>query len=597
MKKLLLYLVLLTPFFSISQVYREWTGSGSNWSTAANWSPSGIVYSQLEWKGGGLTTSNNDAGNPYSTWRLYFSGGKAYTLTGSPVSLFDFGGNNSWVLSQSTVLQTINIGINFYDGGPRTSWITTENVGPVIFGGAIDIGGGVTVLRIAGSNTAGSLTFNGNITGTSKPIDIGLDQLGNVQTNTRVFFNGTNGYTSPTTLYGGTLSVSSNSALGTGNLNIGNGSNTTTFAVTGTTTRTQNIGVADLSSAGVIDVSSGQTFTLSGNLTGGATNSTKYGKAGAGIFLVSGSSNTYNGQIQIGDGTVRVQSSLGTNTSTSPRGVDLGLNVGEGSTSNNVTLQATNGVVFGQSIYVAPNTSGASRTIGLSGSGSCTFSNEIYLGGNVTFDGGSGTLNLTGNIIDNGGVIVSGGNVVYSGNAKTYVGTTNVTGGTLSVVKSGYTATITSSGINAAFSPAPARGNYVVLPGALTSSSTLSTSGLAAGQTASYNATSGVLTINDTPTVTLASSDADNIFCLGTSITFTATASNVGGGTVTYDFKVNGGTVQNTGSNIYTTSALTGTPNVSVVITITGGTFLNSNTATSNVLPNTVQSPTVTSSL
>jgi hypothetical protein len=143
MKKLLLYLVLLMPFFGLSQTYKEWTGSGSNWNTPSNWNSSGIAYGQLEWKGNGLTTSNNDAGNPFNAWRLYFTGTKAYTITGNPLSLFDFSSNNSWVLSQSSVAQIINARVNFYDGGTRPSWVTTQNSGTLTFGGLIDIGGGV----------------------------------------------------------------------------------------------------------------------------------------------------------------------------------------------------------------------------------------------------------------------------------------------------------------------------------------------------------------------------------------------------------------------------------------------------------------------
>ncbi len=591
MKKVLLYLVLLAPFFAVSQVYREWVGATSSWNTASNWSPSGIAYAQLEWKNNGVATSTNDAGNPYNAWRLYFGGNKSYTLTGNPVTLFDFGGNNSWVLCQSPAPHNmnVNLNVNFYDGGLRTSWITTQNTGTLTFGGAIDIGGGVTALRISGLFASGVLTFNGAISGSTKPVDIGNDETGTTQTGTRVFFNATNTYSGPTTIYGGVLSVPNNSALGTGNLNIGNGSNSTVIAVTGTTTRTQNLNIQDTSSAGAVDVASGQIFTLSGNLVGGGTNTTKYGKAGAGTFVVSGSSNTYNGQLQIGEGVVRVESSLGTNASTSNRGVDLGLNVGDTSTANNVSLQAVNGITVGQSIYVAPNTGGATRTIALSGSGSATFNNEIYLGGTATLNAGSGTLNFTGNLTNAGGVVVNGGTVVYSGTAKTYTGATNVTAGTLSVVKTGYTATITTSGINVAFSPAPAKGNYTVLTGALSSSASLSTSGLSPWQTASFNAATGVLTVFDTPSVSLVSNDGDNTFCAGTNVTFTATASNVGAGTIAYDFKVNGSSVQNSASNTFSTSGLTNGQAVTVEITVTGGTFLSSNTATSNSISNTVQ--------
>jgi gliding motility-associated-like protein len=62
-------------------------------------------------------------------------------------------------------------------------------------------------------------------------------------------------------------------------------------------------------------------------------------------------------------------------------------------------------------------------------------------------------------------------------------------------------------------------------------------------------------------TATLASSDANNSFCAGTSVTFTA-----GGGT-NYDFRVNGISVQNGGSTTYTTTVLTHGAIVDVVVT------------------------------
>ena len=76
----------------------------------------------------------------------------------------------------------------------------------------------------------------------------------------------------------------------------------------------------------------------------------------------------------------------------------------------------------------------------------------------------------------------------------------------------------------------------------------------------------------------LTSSDADNSFCEGTSITFTAS----GGGT-NYNFRVNASSVQNGGSPIYTTTVLTNGQIVDVVITGTGGC-----TGTSSGIINTV---------
>ncbi|WP_264521869.1 T9SS type A sorting domain-containing protein [Flavobacterium sp. N1994] len=104
-----------------------------------------------------------------------------------------------------------------------------------------------------------------------------------------------------------------------------------------------------------------------------------------------------------------------------------------------------------------------------------------------------------------------------------------------------------------------------------------------------------------TPSVQLDSSDADNSFCTGTSVTFTATASNVSGpattgdAVVTYTFKVNGSSVQSSIDNTYTTTTLTTGQIVTVDIDITGGTCRTSDTASSTGITNTVNPlPTVT---
>ncbi len=95
-------------------------------------------------------------------------------------------------------------------------------------------------------------------------------------------------------------------------------------------------------------------------------------------------------------------------------------------------------------------------------------------------------------------------------------------------------------------------------------------------------------TVNSTPVPTLVSSDADNIFCSGASVTFTA-----GGGTV-FDFMIDGISVQNGASSTYTSSSLTNGQAVSVKVSNAGGC-----TATSSGITNTVNQapiPTLTSS-
>lgn len=94
------------------------------------------------------------------------------------------------------------------------------------------------------------------------------------------------------------------------------------------------------------------------------------------------------------------------------------------------------------------------------------------------------------------------------------------------------------------------------------------------------------VTSAQTPSVTISSSDNDNTFCSGTSVTFTATPTNLGGGTVAYQWKLNGGNV-GSNQNTYTTTTLVNNDQVSCVITITGG-CVTTTTATSNTITNTV---------
>lgn len=72
-------------------------------------------------------------------------------------------------------------------------------------------------------------------------------------------------------------------------------------------------------------------------------------------------------------------------------------------------------------------------------------------------------------------------------------------------------------------------------------------------------------TVNPLPTATLTSSAAGNTFCHGTSVTFTAS------GGATFDFLVNGTSVQNGSGTTFTTSTLTNGQIVSVVVTNASG--------------------------
>ncbi|MFZ4059128.1 MAG: beta strand repeat-containing protein, partial [Ferruginibacter sp.] len=296
------------------------------------------------------------------------------------------------------------------NSGTATTW-----AGAVSLGSAASVGG------------TGDMTISGLISGAFSLTKYGAGKV--------TLTNTSNSYSGGNTISSGTVSIANNAVLGSGGLSIGNGSTSTTLDVTDNTTRSGTLTVVASTTAGVLNVASGKTFILSGAITStGSDAATKFGKSGPGILQVEANGSTYPGQIQIGEGSVIIKNNggLGTNTSTGNRGIDLGLNVGDVQMGNSVSVYATTGITVPQSIYVAPNTSFATRTIGLSGTGSATFNNEIFLGGNLTVTGGDGTVTLSGAIVNTSGLIIDGGTTILSG-TNTFTGTTTVNTGTLSL--------------------------------------------------------------------------------------------------------------------------------------------------------------------
>jgi fibronectin-binding autotransporter adhesin len=337
--------------------------------------------------------------------------------------------------STRTLSNALNIYGNFTLGA-------SDRTGSMVFNGPINLGedaGNRTVTTANGtSHTFGGNISSGNTAGGPRTlIKAGGGELVLAGTNT--------GYNATIFVNAGTLSAASNNNLNNGTIQLGSGATTATLAITGgDTVRTQGIAITDSSTAGAISITSGTTY-MNGTLsqTAGGNASTKIGKSGAGTLYL-GSANSYQGQIQVGQGNVILgnNTASGTNTSTANRGFDLGLNVGDVSQASNVGLYVTNGVTSNASIYVSPNTDNFTRTIGLSGSGSGNFSNEIYMDGNATLTGGTGTVIFSGVLTGNtsasqtGGVIVSGGTVALTNN-NTYKAPTAINGGTLRVGHAG----------------------------------------------------------------------------------------------------------------------------------------------------------------
>ncbi len=103
------------------------------------------------------------------------------------------------------------------------------------------------------------------------------------------------------------------------------------------------------------------------------------------------------------------------------------------------------------------------------------------------------------------------------------------------------------------------------------------------------NTVSIVTAVSSTPSLALSISSGTNPQCAGSSITYTATPSSLGGGSVSnYNFKVNGSTVQSGATATYTSSAMTNGDLVTCDVTVSGGSCLTSTTATSNTITMTV---------
>lgn len=384
----------------------------------------------------GATTVNATATARAAQNNAFGTAGTVTVTTGGRIQM-----SNGITVSRALVLNGDGISasgsLQNVSGDNTWSGNITNNSGARINSdtGTFTISGNISnaasqTLYVGGS---GNTVVNGTIAGSHTTGNGALYKDGS---GTLTLTNNNSGLTGLVRLLGGSVSITNVNSLGTGNLELGGNAVQARLLVNSNNSRSQNIIITDGTTNSVIEVASGQTFTNTGNLSGGGINTTKFGKAGAGTLILAGTGSTFGGQIQVGDGTLIIGSNngLSTNITTTDRGVDLGLNIGDTSTGNNVALLASNNVTISNSIYVAPNTSNGKRTIGLSGSGTSTFNNEIYLDGNLTVDAGnSGSVNISGVIATNnlgagGGIIITNGTVVLSG-ANTYNGGSTVSGG------------------------------------------------------------------------------------------------------------------------------------------------------------------------
>jgi hypothetical protein len=248
-------------------------------------------------------------------------------------------------------------------------------------------------------------------------------------------------------------------------------------------------------------------------------------------------------------------------------------------------------------LTITPATTNGSVTTSICDGGSYTWpaNGQTYTTAQngTTFVSGcnTATLNLTiAPATTNGSVTTSicdGGSYTWPANGQTYTtaqnGTTFVSGCNTATLN----LTITPATTNGSVTTSICEGGSYTWPanGQTYTTAQNGTTFVSGCNTATLNLT--ILT-NLTPTVGVTSSDSDNSFAYGTPVTFTATAGNLGGGIASYNFKVNGTSVQSGASATYMVNNLVDNDQVSVDITVTGGLCLSTNIASSNIITNDV---------
>ncbi|MEO5713153.1 MAG: autotransporter-associated beta strand repeat-containing protein [Luteolibacter sp.] len=453
-----------------AQTFNEWTNSGTDWGTTTNWSGGGVGnYGQLEFKGNGNVSSNNNAG-VVSQWRVYFSNTKAYTLTSSSgaLNLFDFGGAHSWILSDSTVKQTFSsLTVNFAaTAGATFGQISARNTGELAFNNVGITGSQVAQLRIAGQST-GKVTFSGGISGTGKAVVIGIDESGGSRTSTDVVFNGASTYTGDTFINAGKLTIGSGGSLtstiqlgdtvatgaaatfalgaSSGGQSLGNtinvrggsagtktidslntsGTNILTGAITldadlllkqaAGGSLTTSTGAFDIKALKLtVDTATAGTVTISQALTSSLGAGGFLVKQGGGTLILSNTANGYTGTSN---------SSLNAN-GTQIAGGTLGI-YGDGSLGN-APAGAYNNIQFTASGTLQDT----ANNISLHANRSISIAN----GATASFDSNGNTLAINGIVNGTGGNVNKTGNGTLSLNGNnTYTGTTTASAGILAI--------------------------------------------------------------------------------------------------------------------------------------------------------------------
>ena len=286
---------------TFSGAFSDANGVAGNLIIANSGSGGAIIFTGLNTYTGGTTI------NAGATLQVG-DGGTAGSIAGNVTD------NGSFILNRSdniTFAGAVSGTGSFTQAGAGTLIVTGTNTytgGTTINAGAtLQLGAGSTTGSIAGNVTDnGSLIFNRSNAVTFAGVVSGTGSLGQTGANT-VTLTGTNTYTGGTTITQGTVSIGTDANLGaaTGALTLNGG----TLALSNSVTTTRPIVVG--SSSGTLDTGASQLAT------GGALSGTgSLLKAGAGSWNLTGTGTGYTGALQVAQGTLFANTTLGAATVT-----------------------------------------------------------------------------------------------------------------------------------------------------------------------------------------------------------------------------------------------------------------------------------------
>ena len=492
-----LWVMLLMTGVSPAQTSTGWRGNtSSDMQTGSNWdngfgANNNLFFGQAWHNAGrtGSTTINNAAA--YSGYRLNFeniTGGvnQTFTLTGSAITLFDFGGNAPKIENNSTLVQNINAPIVLNSGAVTFAEINPVS-GDLSFGSTVDLAG-TTQLRIFGNNGK-TVTFGGIISssGNGGANTVAINQ------NSTVIYSAANSYTGATFVNAGKLQFNTGGTANSSTINIGDtaaGTTNAEMAVGAVASaggqslsspiiiRSGNSGTATISAqntsgtntlsgtitankAVTITSAAGGTLALTGTSLTAAANLVTF--SGAGNITLGTTANGFSstaGFTHNGSGTLNISNSQVTNLSGT---INVGAGGGTLALATNSFASAASALnINGGTITAAsatarsvamPTTITSNFTIGqaVTGTGVVTFSNTMNLGSAVrqitlnnaanTISGlisgagggitklGTGTLTLS-----NAGNNYTGGNTINAGQiSSTVAGALGSTSGALTL--------------------------------------------------------------------------------------------------------------------------------------------------------------------